>query len=81
MSRRAPEKRAIWQKRYWEHWIRDQEDYNRHLDYIHINPVKHEYALSPEKWQYSSYQYYLEQGLYQKGWGAKALDLAGEFGE
>jgi len=81
MTRRARTQEIIWQKRYWEHWIHDQDDYNRHLDYVHINPVKHGYVNAPEQWTYSSYHYYLEQKIYSAGWGRIALDINGEFGE
>jgi putative transposase len=81
MTRRSQAKQPIWQKRYWEHWIRNEVDYNRHMDYIHINPVKHGYVTEPEAWGYSSYQYYLEKGVYQHGWGHTAVKIDGDFGE
>ena len=59
----------LWQHRFWDHVIRDQADLEQHFDYIHYNPVKHGYVTKPEKWQFSSYQYWLEGGYYPKGWG------------
>ena len=47
--------RGIWQRRFWEHHIRDADDLNRHVDYIHWNPVKHGYVKEPEDWPYSTY--------------------------
>lgn len=47
--------RGIWQRRYWEHRIRDEEDLSRHIDYIHWNPVKHEYTDDPDNWPYSTW--------------------------
>jgi putative transposase len=61
--------RAIWQRRYWEHLIRDERDYARHLDYIHYNPVKHGYVTKPAEWAYSSFRKFVEAGVYQENWG------------
>jgi putative transposase len=52
-SRKQKGERGIWQRRYWEHMIRNDEDYARHVDYIHINPVKHGHATHPLEWPYS----------------------------
>ena len=73
--------RPVWQKRYWEHCIRDEKDFNQHLDYIHINAVKHGLVTSPEEWTLSSYRHYMEKGWYEEGWGSHVLDMEGEFGE
>lgn len=54
----------VWQSRFWEHWIRDDKDLERHLDYIHYNPVKHGYVESPDQWSYSSFQEFVENGMY-----------------
>ena len=64
-------KKQVWQRRYWDHLIRDQQDLQRHLDYIHYNPVKHQSAASPEAYPWSSFNHYLTQGKYEKGWGDK----------
>lgn len=58
-----------WQHRFWDHIIRDEEDYERHFDYIHYNPVKHGYVMKPEDWSHSSYHHYLEKEYYKIGWG------------
>ena len=68
-SRRRRGERGIWQRRYWEHLIRDNEDYRRHADYIHFNPVKHEYVASARDWPYSSFQRWVGEGLYPQDWG------------
>ena len=47
--------RRVWQSRYWEHLVRDADDLERHVDYIHWNPVKHGYVKEPEDWPYSTY--------------------------
>ena len=59
----------VWQNRFWDHIIRDQEDVNRHIDYIHFNPVKHGQVGKPLNWPYSSFGEYVKQGLYQSDWG------------
>ena len=70
----------IWQHRFWDHIIRSQEDFNRHLDYIHYNPVKHGYAKSPFEWEYSSIHDYLD--YYPEDWGRKEkIGFEGNFGE
>ena len=61
--------RGIWQRRFWEHLIRDQEDYDRHLDYIHYNPVKHNFAISATDWEASSFVEFVNKGAYQIDWG------------
>jgi putative transposase len=62
-------KAQIWQPRFWEHVIRDQDDFDKHLDYIHFNPVKHGLVDSVSEWQYSSFRKFKEQGFYENGWG------------
>lgn len=73
--------RSIWQRRYWEHVIRDERDYSRHVDYIHYNPVKHEYAAHPADWPYSSIHRYIQQGRLQADWGTGVNFGASDFGE
>jgi len=60
---------AIWQRRFWEHLIRDEEDYSRHLDYIHYNPVKHGLVQRVSAWPWSSFHRYVSMGYYEMGWG------------
>jgi putative transposase len=60
---------AIWQRRFWEHTIRDEEDLNRHRDYIHYNPVKHRLVQRVSTWPWSSFHRYVKMGYYQSGWG------------
>lgn len=59
----------VWQRRFWEHTLRDEEDYRRHLDYIHYNPVKHGYVAAPGEWPYSSFRHFVQQGVYAPCWG------------
>lgn len=71
----------VWQYRFWDHIIRDQNDMNRHIDYIHYNPVKHGIVDAALKYQFSSFREYSDQGIYQDDWGKKDLPFEGEFGE
>jgi putative transposase len=64
----------IWQKRYWEHCLRDENDRQKHMDYIHFNPVKHGYVSSPLEWPYSSFGRAVEMGQYDKNWGQNIKD-------
>ncbi len=59
----------VWQPRYWEHLIRNDDDRQRHVDYIHFNPVKHGFVDNPAAWPASSFRRYLELGVYPSGWG------------
>jgi putative transposase len=61
--------KTIWQRRFWEHCIRDEDDWKAHMDYIHYNPVKHGYVNMPSDYQHSSFHYWKEKGLYEKEWG------------
>ena len=59
----------LWQRRFWDHVIRNERDLNAHFDYIHWNPVKHGYVQRPEDWAHSTYMHWLERGYYEPGWG------------
>ena len=70
----------IWQHRFWDHIIRNQDDMNSHIDYIHYNPVKHRYVTRPFDWKYSSIHNYRD--YYPDDWGVfEEKEFAGEFGE
>ena len=56
--------RGIWQRRFWEHAIRDQDDYARHIDYLHYNPVKHGYVAAVVHWPYSTFHRWMKAGVY-----------------
>lgn len=62
---------AVWQRRFWEHAIRDEEDLNAHIDYIHYNPVKHGLVASPFEWKYSSIHRFLRDGFYPADWAGR----------
>jgi putative transposase len=80
-SKLAKREKGIWQRRYWEHAIRVEADFERHVDYIHFNPVKHGYVGRVADWPYSSFHRYVEQGLLPMDWGGDIGDLSGRFGE
>jgi len=67
-SRRRHRHRGVWQRRFWEHLIRDQDDFNNHLDYIHYNPVKHSRAACPHAWAYSSFKRWVSSDGYEPSW-------------
>ena len=75
--------RGIWQRRFWEHAIRDERDYANHMDYLHFNPVKHGHAGRVADWPYSSFVRCVERGLYPRDWTGTGIDadqVAGERG-
>lgn len=69
--------RVLWQPGYSEHVLRDETDLRRHIEYIHFNPVKHEYVKAPIEWPYSSFHHYVKAGMYPRDWGAAAPELQG----
>jgi putative transposase len=80
ISKVAKREKGIWQRRYWEHAIRDEADFERHVDYIHFNPVKHGHARVSD-WPHSSFHRYVERGLLAADWGGDMNELQGSFGE
>ncbi|MGQ0636259.1 MAG: REP-associated tyrosine transposase [Planctomycetaceae bacterium] len=68
-SRRRRGGRGVWQRRYWEHTLRDVDDFERHLDYIHYNPVRHGLVICPHDWPCSSLRRWVARGVYDAGWG------------
>jgi putative transposase len=68
--------RAIWQRRFWEHLIRDQADFNAHMDYLHFNPVKHGLVKSVADWPYSTFHHLVAAQIYPPDWAAgEAIEL------
>ena len=80
MSRKRHREEVIWQRRFWEHMIRDDEDYRRHCDYIHFNPVKHGLVNFPTDWPYSTLHGFIRQGVYSKSWGTGKVEILGGIG-
>jgi putative transposase len=67
-AREHHRERSIWQRRFWEHTIRDETDFIRHVNYIHYNPVKHSLVECPHHWAYSSFHQWVTQGYYDTNW-------------
>jgi len=82
-SKQQKREATVWQRRYWEHQIRDDADYRRHVDYIHYNPVKHGLVKSVSDWPHSTFHNFVARGVYPQGWGGVVGVEAGEtrFGE
>ena len=80
-ARRRKRERGIWQRRYWEHQIRDETDLARHVDYIHINPVKHRHVMVAAEWPYSSIHRSIRQGILPVDWAADLEKDEKRFGE
>jgi len=68
-SKQKHRESTAWQRRFWEHQIRDDSDYQQHMDYIHYNPVKHGLVERAKDWPYSSFHRYVQQGVYTTDWG------------
>jgi REP-associated tyrosine transposase len=80
-SRLRKRERGIWQRRYWEHTLRDDDDFARHVDYIHFNPVKHGYVERVQDWPFSSFHRMVRLGLYPESWAADPMHQEDGFGE
>ena len=72
---------ALWQRRFWEHTIRDDRDFARHVDYVHFNPVKHGLAQRVCDWPYSSFRRYVREGLLPDDWAGDVSEHEADFGE
>ncbi len=70
-SRLKRREQAVWQRRYWEHTFYDQDDLNAHIDYIHINPLKHGLVKRVVDWSWSSFYRYVRMGVYPVDWGGE----------
>jgi putative transposase len=69
-SQKRKNEQPIWQRRFWEHQIRDDRDFQKHVDYIHYNPVKHGYTHAPYDWPYSSFHRYVKENIYDVDWAS-----------
>jgi putative transposase len=82
-SRLKRRERGLWQRRFWEHTIKDEADLAAHYDYIHYNPVKHGLCTSPREWPFSTFHGLVKTGVYGSDWGDCAMaylreDMCGE---
>lgn len=69
-TRKHKKEQSVWQRRFWEHQIRNETDFRNHVEYIHYNPVRHRYAPFPKDWPHSSFHRYVQEGKYSEMWGA-----------
>ncbi|HXD46362.1 MAG TPA: transposase [Pseudolabrys sp.] len=76
----ARNERGIWQRRFWEHLIRDETDYARHIEYCYINPVKHGLVARVQDWPHSSFHRDVQRGIFPLDWSGD-IGAIGEFGE
>lgn len=76
-------RRGVWQRKFWEHTIEDEDDLAAHFDYIHINPLKHAYVARVRDWPHSTFHRYVESGHYDLNWaaGGRKFTLPGDAGE
>ncbi len=80
-SRRQKGERGVWQRRFWEHTLRDEDDFTRRVDYIHFNPVKHGHAVRARDWPYSSFHRMVRLGIYPEDWAGGPDQAEAGFGE
>jgi putative transposase len=85
-GKRRERRRGVWQRRFWEHVIEDEDDFEMHFDYIHYNPVKHKLVKCPSEWPASSFHRWVEAGVYPADWAcghhsAPAFPQDTDFGE
>jgi len=69
-------RRGVWQRRFWEHALHDEDDFQRHFDYLHFNPVKHGLVKNVADWPYSSFHYWVAKGVYPINWGSSLENYA-----
>jgi putative transposase len=81
ISRHNKGERGIWQRRFWEHAIRDELDFQRHVDYVHYNPVKHGYCRRVMDWPYSSFHRHVHLGIYPLDWAGDGNNETVGFGK
>jgi putative transposase len=80
-NRARKAERGIWQRRYWEHALRDDEDFVRHVNYIHFNPVKHRHVARAQEWPYSSFHRMVRLGILPEDWAGDFNEKITGFGE
>jgi putative transposase len=80
-SKVARREKGIWQRRFWEHAIRNDADLEKHVNYIHFNPVKHGHVARVRDWPHSSFGRYVAKGTLPADWGGDMREFSGKFGE
>ncbi|HEY8026228.1 MAG TPA: transposase [Burkholderiaceae bacterium] len=74
-SKRRHRESTLWQRRFWEHQIRDDRDFAKHVDYLHFNPAKHGYVKQVADWPYSTFHQYVRAGTYPVSWAGNGEDI------
>ncbi len=77
-SRKRRSERGIWQRRFWEHLVRDERDFNAHMDYVHINPVKHGLVKRVADWPFTTFHKLVENGVYPLDWAGGNEDAVND---
>ena len=77
LSRQRQQESDVWQRRFWEHQIRDEADLVGHLNYLHYNPVKHGLVRCPHKQEFSSFWWFVGEGMCGEDWGCGVVDFVG----
>lgn len=77
-SRQKHRESNVWQRRFWEHTIRDEADWVAHVNYLHYNPVKHGLVRCPQEWDYSSFRQFVGKGMYAEDWGCGDVEFSGK---
>ncbi|HSG68770.1 MAG TPA: transposase [Planctomycetaceae bacterium] len=72
-------RRGVWQPKFWEHTLRDEEDFERHFNYIHYNPVKHGLVKCPREWRWSSFHRWVREGVYPFNWACDEESIELDF--
>ena len=80
-ARLRKSQQAVWQHRFWEHLLRDEADYQQHIEYIHYNPVKHGYVSRPLDWPWSSFRWFVSDNIYPQDWGCGEVCFADDVGK
>jgi putative transposase len=80
-SQASRREKGIWQRRYWEHQVRHEDDFRRHVEYIHYNPVKHGLVQQVRNWPFSSFHRWVKRGDLTAAWGLVRGAAEGRFGE
>ncbi|MEO8671804.1 MAG: transposase [Tahibacter sp.] len=75
LVRQARGERGIWQRRYWEHQVRDEHDFTARVDYVHIHPLKHGLVERVADWPYSTFHRWVDEGAYPSDWGIGVVGL------
>jgi putative transposase len=81
IQRRGNGEYALWQRRFWEHTIRNETDFERHVDYVHFNPVKHGLVTKVGDWPYSSFHAYVRRGALPDDWAGDLNEGGRDYGE